>query len=194
MEIALFGGSFDPPHAGHLLAATYLLATEPLDELWLTPVFEHPLGKKLAESFEQRVRLLERMVSDAGLLRTRVSQIERELGGEGRTVDLLEHLHRTRPGDTFALVLGSDLAAERPQWKQFDRIEELARIVSLQRGGFEAQHQARSGGVVLPRVSSTEVRALLASGGDAQKLVPRGVLDEIARSGLYGSSAGKRGA
>ena len=47
MEIALFGGSFDPPHVGHLLAAAYVLATEPVDELWFVPVFGHPLGKPL---------------------------------------------------------------------------------------------------------------------------------------------------
>jgi len=186
MEIALFGGSFDPPHAGHLLAATYVLATEPCDELWLLPVFEHPLGKKLAAPFEHRVQLVQRMLADAGLLRARVSQIERDLGGPGRTVDLLEHLHRARPGDTFALVLGTDLAAARPQWKQFERIEALARIISVQRGGFEAERRASPGGLVLPRVSSSEVRALLASGGEVRKLVPRGVLEEIVRAGSYG--------
>src|SRR5712691_8284670 len=54
MEIALFGGSFDPPHVGHLLAAAYVLATEPVDELWFVPVFGHPLGKPLHAPFEHR--------------------------------------------------------------------------------------------------------------------------------------------
>ena len=54
-EIALFGGSFDPPHVGHLLAAAYVLATEPVDELWFVPVLQHPLGKPLLASFEHRV-------------------------------------------------------------------------------------------------------------------------------------------
>ena len=62
-EIALFGGSFDPPHVGHLLAAAYVLATEPVDELWLVPVFEHPLGKKPAAPFEHRVELCERLAT-----------------------------------------------------------------------------------------------------------------------------------
>src|SRR2546430_4459271 len=92
MEIALFGGSFDPPHVGHLLAATYVLATEPVGELWLVPVHQHPFGKKLAAPFEHRVELCEALIADAGLRRARVSRVEAELGGEGRTVDLLEHL------------------------------------------------------------------------------------------------------
>ena len=181
-EIALFGGSFDPPHVGHLLAAAYVLATEPIDELWLCPVFEHPLGKRPAAPFELRVDLCQRALDDLGLARARVSRIEQELGGEGRTVDLLEHLHRKHPGDRFALVLGTDLVAERPQWKRFDRIQELARIISVQRGGFSV---AGEGGVVIPAISSTAVRKQLREGGDLSRLVPRKVLEAIRSAGAY---------
>jgi nicotinate-nucleotide adenylyltransferase len=175
-EIALFGGSFDPPHIGHLLAAAYVLATEPVEELWLVPVHEHPLGKKLAAPYEHRVQLCELLVKD--LRRTRVSRLEEELKGEGRTVDLLEHLHRTRPQDSWALVLGTDLAREKPQWKQFDRIEQLARIITLQRAGFSSES-------ALPEVSSTEVRALLKQGRDASHALPRAVLDAIRAANTY---------
>jgi len=176
-EIALFGGSFDPPHLGHLLAAAYVLATERIDELWFVPVHEHPLGKRMAAPFEHRVRLCELALRDLGP-RVRVSRLEQELGGEGRTVDLLEHLHRTRPQDRWALVMGSDLLAERPQWRRFDRIAELSRIIQIPRAGY-------SGEAILPEVSSTQVRALLSAGANASALVPRTVLDEIRRCGTY---------
>ena len=177
MEIALFGGSFDPPHLGHLLAAAFVLATEPVDELWLLPVHEHPLGKKPAAPFDHRVHLCEQAVRD--LARVRVSRLEGELKGEGRTVDLLEHLRRTQPQHRWALVLGSDLVAERPQWKRFDRIAELARIVPLDRGGF-------SEGALLPEISSTQVRALLAAASpEVARLVPRAVLEAIRAAGTY---------
>jgi nicotinate-nucleotide adenylyltransferase len=180
MEIALFGGSFDPPHVGHLLAATYVLATEPVGELWLVPVNQHPFGKKLAAPFEHRAELCEAMIAGAGLGRARVCRVEAEMGGEVRTVDLLEHLKASHPEHSFALVVGSDLAAERASWKRFDRVAELARIVELRRGGFEG-----GTGAVLPEVSSTEVRALLASGKDASRLVPREVLRRIRGAGSY---------
>jgi nicotinate-nucleotide adenylyltransferase len=183
MEIALFGGSFDPPHVGHLLAATYVLATEPIGELWLVPVNEHPFGKELAAPFEHRAELCEAMIADAGLRRARVSRLEAEIGGEVRTVDLLEHLKARHPEHSFALVVGSDLAAERSQWKRFDRIRELARIVELRRGGFEG-----GAGAVLPEVSSTQVRSLLACGGDASRLVPAEVLRRIRVAGTYSGS------
>ena len=182
MEIALFGGSFDPPHVGHLLAAAYVLATEPVDELWFVPVAGHPLGKPLQAPFEHRAGLCELAIADLGLRRARVSRVEEELGGEGRTVDLLEHLHRAHPQHRWALVLGSDLAAQRPQWKSFERIEELARIVPVERAGFPVPGGA---GALLPEVSSSQVRALLASGGDASHLVPRAVLRAIRAAGTY---------
>lgn len=175
-EVALFGGSFDPPHVGHLLAAQYVLATEPVDELWLVPVCGHPLGKKLLGSFEHRVSLCEAAVRD--LRRARVSRAEQELGGEGRTVDLLEHLAARHPDTKFALVLGTDLVAERPLWKRFERILELARIVTIRRAGYDT-------GAVLPQVSSTQVRAALQAGEDVSHLVPRAVLDEIRAAGTY---------
>jgi nicotinate-nucleotide adenylyltransferase len=148
-----------------------VLATEPVDELWFVPVHEHPLGKKMAAPFEHRVELCERAIADLGLRKARVSRLEAELGGEGRTVDLLEHLHKTRPGDRFALVLGTDLKAERSQWKRFDRIQELARIIEVSRSPFP--------------VSSTQVRAALRAGGDLSHLVPRAVLDAIRAAGTY---------
>ncbi len=175
-EIALFGGSFDPPHVGHLLAAAYVLATEPVDELWFVPVLQHPFAKPLLASYDHRVALCERVA--AQLARARVSRAEEE-SGEGRTVDLLEWLHRKHPGTRWALVLGSDLDAEKPQWKRFDRIEQLARIVTVRRGGYDGS------GVSLPEVSSTQVRALLKSGGDASPFVPRPVLEAIRDAGTY---------
>jgi nicotinate-nucleotide adenylyltransferase len=175
-EIALFGGSFDPPHVGHLLAAAYVLATEPVDELWFVPVLQHPFAKPLVGSYDHRVALCEWLASE--LPRSRVSRAEQE-SGQTRTVDLLEWLHRKHPELRWALVLGTDLDAEKPQWKQFDRVEQLARIVPVRRGGYG------QGEVTLPEVSSTQVRALLQSGGDVARLVPRAVLGAIRDAGTY---------
>ncbi|MBS2024696.1 MAG: nicotinate (nicotinamide) nucleotide adenylyltransferase [Deltaproteobacteria bacterium] len=181
MEIALFGGSFDPPHVGHVLAMAYVLATEPVDELWMLPVFGHPLAKQLTATFEQRVELCQRAIDSAGLARAKVSLVEAELRGEGRTVDLLEHLHAQRPEVKWALVMGSDLLNEKHLWKRFERIEELARIIEIQRQG----HERGDGAALLPEVSSTEVRQRLREGNDAHRLVPRAVLQAIRAQGSY---------
>jgi nicotinate-nucleotide adenylyltransferase len=186
-EIALFGGSFDPPHVGHLLAAAYVLATEPVDELWFVPVHAHPFGKPLIASFDHRLELCDALARE--LSRARASGVEQELGGEGRTVDLLEHLHKAHPGTRWALVLGTDLNAETSQWKSFDRISQLARIITVQRCGHPAPPGpgARSPAAVpaIPEISSTQVRSLLRTKSDVSHLVPRAVLQRIVAAGTY---------
>lgn len=178
-EIALFGGSFDPPHVGHLLAAAYVLATEPVDELWLVPVLAHPFGKQFEASYDHRVELCGRLAQE--LPRTRVSRAEQE-SGEARTVDLLEYLRKKHPDTRWALVLGTDLNADRSQWKNFPRVAELARIITVQRAGYPEPGNPEP---ALPEVSSTQVRALLHAGADASHLVPRGVLESIRAAGSY---------
>src|SRR4051812_50118580 len=101
MEIALFGGSFDPPHVGHLLAAAYVLATEPVGELWLVPVNEHPFGKRLAAPFEHRAALCEAMIEDGGLRRGGGARGGGGGGGGGGHRELLQELWRKEPAYPF---------------------------------------------------------------------------------------------
>src|SRR4051812_50049306 len=126
MEIALFGGSFDPPHVGHLLAAAYVLATDPVGELWLVPVNEHPFGKRLAAPFEHRATLCEAMIEDAGLRRARGSRVEGGIGGGGGTGGLFEDLRGKQTGHPFAPRLWSGPPPPRPPREGFQRIPELA--------------------------------------------------------------------
>jgi nicotinate-nucleotide adenylyltransferase len=159
----------------------------------MVPVFEHPFGKRFRGPYEHRVQLCEAALATLGLHRARVSRLEAELaalGGEGRTVELLEHLHKTRPQDRFSLVIGSDLLPETALWKRFDRVRELARLIVLERGG-HAQGQAAAAGPVIIEVSSTLVRSLLAEGKDASRYVARRVLVEIEQGGHYRGAASR---
>jgi nicotinate-nucleotide adenylyltransferase len=142
-------------------------------------VFRHPFGKPLVGSYEHRLALCAKVA--AQLAAARVSRAEEE-SGETRTVDLLQWLQHRHPGTRFALVLGTDLDAEKAQWKQFDRVEQLARIITVQRGGYRS---LQAGAVAIPEISSTQVRSLLKSGGDASHLVPRAVLQSIRDAGTY---------
>src|SRR5256885_2125385 len=153
MEIALLGGSFNPPHVGHMMAAVWMRSCEPIDQVWLMPAFRHPFGKALVD-YEHRVKMCELLASESsGWLH--VSQIEREVGGEGRTIDTLEHLREKFPGDRFTLVIGSDILPDLPKWKDFDRIAAMARVLVLHRAGYPAQEAV---GPPLAMVSSTEIR------------------------------------
>jgi len=180
VQVALIGGSFNPPHIGHVLAAHYVRATQAVDEVWLMPTFRHPFGKPSVD-YVHRLQMCERIAQDAaGWLK--VSDVERVLGGDGRTVDTLEHLTRQHPGTHWTLVIGSDILKDLPHWKQFDRIEQLARVLVLNRAGFPS---AQAVGPALAFVSSTEVRERLASGQRAGEWIPRRVLEYVEAHGLY---------
>jgi nicotinate-nucleotide adenylyltransferase len=180
VRIALLGGSFNPPHVGHLMNAYYVLATKQVDRVWLMPVFQHPFGKALAP-FEERVRMCELAAArfSGGV---EVSRVEQEAPEGSRTVDVLELLIARHPEHRFALVIGTDILPETPKWKRFDRIEQLVDVIVVNRAGFPSP---RAGGPALPEVSSSEIRERLAKGQDVSELVPREVLEHIGQRGLY---------
>jgi nicotinate-nucleotide adenylyltransferase len=179
--VAILGGSFNPPHVAHLMAAYWTLATQDVGEVWLLPSYRHPFGKDLAP-FEDRVRMCElaaREIRGVG-----VCAAERELADDplvGKTARTLEHLAAKHPELAFALVVGADILPETVKWHRWDRVRELARVIVVGREGFPPV----PGAPALPAISSTAIRARLARGEDVASLVPRRVLEYVAEKGLY---------
>jgi len=180
MRVALMGGSFNPPHVGHLLAAQYVHATQDVDEVWLLPSHQHPFGKQL-EAWEDRLEMCRRIAAESsGWLK--VSEVERELGGQGYTVDTLEHLSRAHPGVRWTWIIGSDIVKDLPNWKDVPRIQQLARLLVLYRAGHPVEGAV---GPPLAEVSSSDVRARLRRGERPTEFVPREVLSWVEERGLY---------
>jgi nicotinate-nucleotide adenylyltransferase len=180
MNVALIGGSFNPPHVGHLLAAHFVRATEAVDAVWFVPANRHPFGKQLAD-FHHRYRMCQLLCADAsGWLS--VSDVERTLGGEGRTVDTLRYLTSSFPGVHWTLVVGSDIVQDLPSWKEPDAVRSLARLLVLNRAGHPSKEAV---GPPMAHVSSSQVREALAAGKDVTHLVPRAVLAYAQAEGLY---------
>lgn len=179
-EIALLGGSFNPPHVGHLMAALYVRATLGCD-VWLVPSAQHPFGKHL-ESFEDRVAMCEAMVEDVGPWLC-VSRAEAQVGGEGRTIELLEWLLPQHPGVSFRWIIGSDILGDLPKWKSWDRIQQLVKVTVLHRAGYPSPQAL---GPPIAQVSSTEIRRRFEAGEAPTELVPRRVLEIVRSRGLYG--------
>jgi nicotinate-nucleotide adenylyltransferase len=181
-DVGLLGGSFNPPHVGHLMAAWYALATEPLDEVWLLPSYRHPFGKALAP-FEERLRLCQ--LAARSLRGVHVCGAEAELADDplvGKTARTLEHLRAKHPAHRFALIVGTDVLPETASWYRWDLVKEQARIVVVGRQGHPAGAEGRP---LLPAVSSTEIRERLSRGQDVSQLVPRKVVEYIRERGLY---------
>jgi nicotinate-nucleotide adenylyltransferase len=110
-----------------------------------------------------------------------VSRAESLLPGRGYTVRLLMHLRDAYPEHRFSLVVGADVMRERHAWWRFEQIERLADLIVLGRSGAGPGR----GTLELPRVSSTQVRALLAAGEPVDHLVPAAVLEHVRARGLY---------
>jgi nicotinate-nucleotide adenylyltransferase len=184
--VALFGGSFNPPHIGHVLAAAYVLSAGLAERVVVVPVFEHALRKQLAP-FEHRVEMARRAFG--WLPHVEVSAIEAQLGAPSRTLSTIAALEAAHPDWALRLMVGSDILNEIHQWHAFDEIERRAPPLVLARAG------AGNGGTgpsLLPEVSSTEVRELLARGdatGEVAALLPRSVLEYVREQRLYGASS-----
>jgi nicotinate-nucleotide adenylyltransferase len=181
MRVALYGGSFNPPHVVHQMVALYVLETAPVDELWLLPASLHALGKPLAP-FEDRLAMCQRAAAPLGA-RVKVSDIERTLGGESRTLRTVRRLQQLFPGSSFSVVIGADLIPEVPSWLGGAELQATVPFIVVGRGGVPAP----GGGLAMPEVSSTAVRDALAEDRPVDGLVPRTVLDYIRRHGLYQS-------
>ena len=190
MRIGILGGTFDPPHVGHLLAATDAVDALALDRLLFIPAAEQPLkaglGAAPAKDRLAMVRLLAGHDPRFG-----VDAIEVERGGLSYTVDTLRALRdRWRDAAPLALFLlvGADVAATLPKWRDPDAVAQLAETVMLTReGGSEGLPPGVARCLRTRRVdvSSTEIRARLRAGRSIRGFVPDAVADYIATTGLY---------
>ncbi len=205
MRVAVFGGSFNPPHVGHVLAACYLLSVGACERVLVLPVKAHAFNKALAP-LPDRLALCEAAMD--GLPNVIVSDREETLPPPNYTLTLLKALAAEHPNDELRLVVGADVLAERHLWHAFDEVARLAPLIVLGRAGYSGDGRLSDAPVsdepvndermrfqappaFLPAVSSTEVRALLARRGEpaarealAQR-VPARVLAEIEARGLY---------
>lgn len=184
MNVFIFGGSFNPPHIAHVLAITYVLATEEVDLVLVVPCYRHAFEKELLP-FEDRLAMCEQAVGF--LPRTEVSRVEEELGGESRTLRTVTHLQKRHPDWRMRVVIGADVLLESERWQGFAELVALAPPLILGRPGVEAPGAPRA---VLPDVSSTAIRAAIRDGRphEVAHLLPRGVLAYIEAHGYYRAS------
>lgn len=179
-RMALFGGSFDPPHLSHVMAAGLALASDEVDHILVVPCFRHYFGKPLAP-FHHRLEMCRMAFALFGSAVT-ISRVEEELGGVNRTLDTIMHFAGQHPEWSLRLLVGGDIPEEREKWYRFDEIERLAPPLVVGRSGYEA------GGLAafkLPPIASSEMRRLAAAGEELDGLVPVPVARYIQQEGLY---------
>ena len=188
-RLGILGGTFDPPHVGHLLAASDAVEALRLDRLLFVPAGVQPFkAGAIVASGAQRLRMLELMTGTDP--RFAVDPIEIERGGVSYTVDTLSMMAAREPAARRILLIGADLAAQIGSWREPARIAALAEIVVLARGADGAAEAALP--VPVTRlatrrvdVSSTEIRGRVGAGLPIRGFVSDAVADYIASAGLY---------
>ena len=201
-RIGILGGTFNPPHVGHLVCAQEAIVGLRLDHVLLLPAGVPPHKEVAADpGAEVRAALCDAAV--AGDDRLSVSRIELERPGASYTVDTLRVLHERTPEHELTFIVGGDMALSFPSWREPDAILELAELGVAERDGvrreaISARLAALPGAAgrvsffAMPRldVSSSQIRARVAAGAPIRYLVPDAVAARIDRDGLYRSPAG----
>lgn len=149
-KIALFGGSFDPPHQGHKAVLKKLLHEKTFDEIWIIPVFHHPFAKKTSP-YEIRLELLKTMVKDLADNSIKIIEVEKEMGQNPcYTFDVVQNLKSKFPNHQFTFVAGSDIKQDLPKWQHYEELKKEVDFYFIKRKGYEDSD--------LPEISSTEIR------------------------------------
>jgi nicotinate-nucleotide adenylyltransferase len=171
------------------MTVAYVLSATPADEVWLVPVWKHAFSKdESLIDYEHRSRMAALAMAPFGD-RVRVLDIERRMGGTSRTIDTVERLRAEHADVDLLLVLGTDLFAERHQWKEFPRLEREVPFVVIGRQGAVPPPGVPTS-PPLPDVSSSGIRGRLRAGEAPTTELPSSVLRYIEANGLYRPAEG----
>ena len=192
-RLGIFGGTFDPPHIGHLVSAVNVRHELALDRVLLVVnnVPWQKVGQRTISPAEDRFAMVEAAVADVEGLEA--SRLEIDAGGMSYTADTLRALAAQDPERALFVVLGADAAAGLATWERSNEVRELATIVVVERPGSEDAVPLpgwRWERVEVPRVevSSTDLRARVVDGRPLDYLVTHEVVDCIEERGLYRSA------
>ncbi|MGO1401965.1 MAG: nicotinate-nucleotide adenylyltransferase [Flaviflexus sp.] len=192
-RIGIMGGTFDPIHHGHLVAASEVQYRFGLDEVIFVPTGEQPYKQDRDVSPAEN-RYLMTVIATASNSRFSVSRVDIDRPGLTFTIDTLRDLREIYPDDEFFFITGADVLPQILEWKDSDELWELAHFVGVNRPG----HSLVTDGLPLDDVTVLEVPAMSISSTDVRRrenagipiwyLVPDGVVQYIRKYGLYSPS------
>ncbi|MEO3744921.1 nicotinate-nucleotide adenylyltransferase [Plantactinospora sp. B5E13] len=190
-RIGIMGGTFDPIHHGHLVAANEVADRFELDEVLFVPTGQ-PWQKADEPVSPAEDRYLMTVIATASNPRFQVSRVDIDRGGPTYTVDTLRDLHdQYGPKVQLFFITGADALEKILSWKDLDQMFELAHFIGVTRPGFELSDAHLPADTVslveVPAmaISSTDCRRRVAAGGPVWYLLPDGVVQYIAKRGLY---------
>jgi nicotinate-nucleotide adenylyltransferase len=189
-RIGIMGGTFDPVHHGHLVAASEVQASFNLDEVIFVPTGQ-PWQKSNRKVSAAEDRYLMTVIATASNPRFSVSRVDIERGGTTYTIDTLRDLHEIHPDAELFFITGADALEQILSWRQAEELFSLAHFVGVTRPGYPLDSRHLPAGSVslidVPAmaISSTACRERVASGLPVWYLVPDGVVQYISKRDLY---------
>jgi nicotinate-nucleotide adenylyltransferase len=188
-RIGVMGGTFDPIHNGHLVAASEVASAFKLDEVIFVPTGS-PYLKQTVTSAEHRYLMT--VIATASNPSFKVSRIDIDRGGDTYTVDTLSEMKELHPDADLVFISGADAIAQILAWKEVEKLWSLAHFVAVSRPGHKLTiPEAPEGSIStleIPAlaISSTDVRRRVDNGFPVWYLVPDGVVQYIGKHELYG--------
>ncbi|MGZ4111193.1 MAG: nicotinate-nucleotide adenylyltransferase [Tumebacillaceae bacterium] len=202
MRLGVFGGTFDPPHIGHLVVAQVALEELGLDKVLFVPAGVNPLKVgKTVTSAEHRLQMVQRAIATHPAFD--VSDWELQQPGPSFTVHTLEHFHEQCPQAELFFIIGADNLHILPKWRNVERIVELATIVAVTRPGFDLKTSTETVFALYPHISqrikaveipgleisSTWIRERLVKNRSVEHLLPTEVIRYTEENKLYERAA-----
>jgi nicotinate-nucleotide adenylyltransferase len=193
MRIGIMGGTFDPIHLGHLIAAESAREAAGLDEVWFMPTHIPPHKPNNPKaSAEQRLEMVRLAIADH--MNFRVVDYELTRGGISYTADTVRILHELHPAVTFYYIIGADMVMYLPKWVQIEEIVKYVSFIGLQRAGFQValeqlpanlMAQVQLAPMPLIEISSTLIRERVRMKQSVRYLLPENVRNYMEANRLY---------
>ncbi|SHF67331.1 nicotinate-nucleotide adenylyltransferase [Ornithinibacillus halophilus] len=186
-RIGILGGTFDPPHIGHLIIAEEVRQQLQLEEVWFIPTYEPPHKKEASIGADHRIHMINNAIKGNAAFRLNTIEIERH--GKSYTIDTIKALQQSHKDTEFFFIIGADMVEYLANWSKIDELVEMITFVGVKRPGYQLKTTYPIIEVEVPfiEVSSTTIRKRFANKQSVKYLIPESVYMYIKEYQLYGN-------
>lgn len=185
-QVGIMGGTFNPPHLGHLVIAESVGSQLGLDKILFIPDATPPhQTPKTAIAAKHRVAMVQRAITGNEHFALETAEVKR--GGISYSYDTMMTLKQQHPDTDYYFIIGADMVADLPNWHRIDELTKIVQFVGVKRPGYSVQSRYPILWVDAPlmAISSTMIRRRVQMGCSIRYLVPDAVIDYIEKEGLY---------
>ncbi len=186
LRVGIIGGTFNPPHIGHLVIADQVCQQLGLDKIYFMPDANPPhIDEKQAIAAEHRVVMVKQAIEENPLFELEDCEIQR--GGKSYTFDTMLQLTKDHPEIDYYFIIGGDMVEYLPKWYRIDELMQLVQFVGVKRPNYPEASSYPLIWVDVPEmeISSTLIRKKIEAGCSVKYLVPEKTLTYIEEKGLY---------